>query len=201
MTASSDPSPLGDPARLTLWQGLGLALGTGLLYVLTVWFNRHVIQAQDLFVGVSIFFLPAGVKLMGLLVGRHWGALGLLGSNFLMSAFEWNGIGWPILLLMSVLWVGLTWAVVETMLRLLQLPADLSGMRFTHFIAIDATAAVLHALGFNALQLQIGVREDSQYWSAVTGMALGDFLGSGAFALMLLGAVALLRRWQAQRLL
>lgn len=198
MSAHTDPSPLGDPARLPSRQGLALALSIGLLYVVTVWFNRHILQAQDLFVGVSIFFLPAGVKLVGLLVARHWGALGLLISNFSMSMLEWDGVPWPLLLLMSAVWVGVTWAAVETLLRLMRLPADLSGMRFTQFIAIDATAAVLHALVYNALLLQSGLRTDTDYLSAATGMALGDFLGSGAFALMLLGLVAMLRRWSSR---
>lgn len=201
MPAPSNPSPLGVPARLSVLQGLGLAVFTGLLYVSAVWFNRHVIQAQDLFVGVSIFYLPAGVKLMALMVGRHWGALGLLTSNFLMSLLEWNGVGWPVLLLMAMFWVGVSWAVVETLLRLLRLPPELSGMRFGHFVLIDASAAVLHAAAYNALLVQIGLRQQADYVASATGMALGDFLGSGAFALMLLGAVALVRRWKSHRLL
>ncbi len=200
MPAQPDPSALGISVRLTLAQGLFVALYTGLLYVLTVWFNRHVIQAQDLFVGVSIFYLPAGVKLMSLLVGRHWSALGLLVGNFCLSLLEWDGVAWPLLLLMAMFWVGIAWAVVETLLRLLRLPPDLSGMRFTHFLLIDASAAVLHAVGYNALLLQIGLRQEADYISAVTGMALGDFLGSGAFALMLLGTLSLVRRLKGRLL-
>jgi len=185
---------MGDPARLTVVQGLWFAAGVAVLYVLTVWFNRSVIQAQDLFTGVSLFFLPAGVKLMALLIGRHWGALGLLLSNFAMSLLEWQGVPWSWLLFMSLVWVGVTWAVVETMLRLLRLPADLGGLRFTHFVAIDAVASILHAFVFNGLLLQLALRAETDFLSAVWGMALGDFLGSGAFALMLVGAVHLLRR-------
>jgi hypothetical protein len=198
MPPPSDLSPTGDPARLSLKQGLWFAVGTGLLYVLAVWFNRSVLQAQDLFTGVALFFLPAGVKLMALLIGRQWGALGLLVSNFVMSLFEWQGVPVPMLLLMSAVWVGVTWAVVETLLRTMRLPADLSGLRFSHFIVIDAAAAILHAFAFNGLLLQSGLRAYADYLNAVWGMALGDFLGSGAFALMVLGVGVMLRRlWQS----
>ena len=200
MPSTYQPSPLGDPARLSLMQGLVLALGIGLLYMATTWFNRHVIQAQDIFTGVSIFFLPAGVKLMALLVARHWGALGLLGSNFFMSLLEWQAVPWPTLLLMAVAWVGIAWAVVEVMLRLMRLPADLSGMRFTHFMAIDAGTAIIHALMYNALLLLTGLRAHADYLSAVTGMALGDFLGSGAFALLLIALMGSFRLCQGRRL-
>lgn len=194
MPPAAPPSPMGDPSRLTVTQGLWFAAGTALLFALSFWFNRSVIQAHEMFSGVAIFFLPAGVKLMALLIGRQWGALGLLVGNFLISLLVWENVPLAQMVLMAVVWVAVPWAVVETLLRLLRLPPDLGGLRFTQFIAIDATVAVVHGFAFNALLLQMALRTDTDFLSAVWAMALGDFLGSGAFALMVLGVVHLLRR-------
>jgi hypothetical protein len=189
-------SPNSTARELTPVEGLLFALGSGLAYVAMLWVNSHVINAQTAFTGVAVFFLPAGVKLLALLIGRHWGALGLLCANFLMSFQDWPGIAPGILFTMAALWSGLPFLIVLLLGRLFQLRTDLRGITFAQFVVIDATTAVGNALAYNGYLVLLGQRDSADYWPAVSTMALGDFMGSGAMivlALLLLAGLGAAR--------
>jgi len=182
---------------MTPSEGLLFALGSGLAYVAMLWVNSHILQAQDAFVGVTVFFLPAGVKLLALMIGRHWGALGLLCANFLMSFQDWPGVSPWVLLSMAALWAGLPLLIVLMLARLFKLRTDLRGITFTQFVLIDASTAIGNALAYNGYLLWLGQRDSADYWASVSAMSLGDFMGSGALillALLVLGAVDALRK-------
>lgn len=182
--------------EMSVREGLWFALGTGCAYVLFLQLNIHVIQAQDAFPGVSVFFLPAGVKLLAILIGRHWGALGLVVANFLMSMLEWPYTPKATLLLMACVWAGTTLLVVIWLAGRMRLRQDLRGMTFVQFIVMDAVAACSHALVYNGLLVGLGNRHPEEWLPSATAMAMGDFLGSGAMMLMLLLTV---RMWTWRR--
>jgi hypothetical protein len=175
---------------MSLAEGLLFAFGSGLAYIAMLWINNHVVNAQDAFTGVSVFFLPAGVKLLALLIGRHWGALGLLCANFLMSFQDWPGVSPWVLFTMAALWSGLPWMIVLLLSRLFQLRTDLRGITFVQFVLIDAATAVGNAVAYNGYLLLLGNRDGADYWAAVSTMALGDFMGSGAMILLVLLVLA-----------
>lgn len=188
----SDVTPI---ARdFTVGEGLLFALGSGLAYALMLWINSNVIQVQDAFPGVAVFFLPAGVKLLALLIGRLWGALGLMVANFLLSFGDWPGTSPLVLLSMAMLWTGLPLLIVLGLARLLKLRTDLRGITFTQFVIIDATTASGNALVYNAYLMWLGHRNITDYAGAVSAMALGDFLGTGALILLTVGVLTALRK-------
>jgi len=183
-----------DPLREPNGQeGVLLAVLSALAYTLTYSANVYVIQAQETFVGVALFFLPAGVKLVAIMVARYWGALGLFCVNFIHTQSFWSGLSWPEMLGVSVVWVGSTLAVVIVMSRTMHLSPDLKGLRFSQFVWLSLSAAVVHGLAFNAYMVLVGVRSGSEFMASAKAMALGDFLGSGAVMLLLLGLFKLIR--------
>ena len=183
------------PLREPTWQeGLWLAALSALAYTLTYSANVYVIRAQEAFVGVALFFLPAGVKLVAIMLARYWGALGLFCVNFIHTISFWNGLSTLEMLGVSIVWVGSTLLVVVALSRIMGLQPDLKGMRFSQFVWLSFTAAVVHGLAFNAYMVWIGVRNSAEWFSAAKAMALGDFLGSGAVMLILLACFKLLRR-------
>jgi hypothetical protein len=192
--STSPQAPVHDPLREPTWQeGVLLAVLSALAYTLTYSANVYVIQAQETFVGVALFFLPAGVKLVAIMVARYWGALGLFCVNFIHTQSFWSGLSWPEMLGVSLVWVGSTLAVVIVLSRSMHLSPDLKGLRFGQFVWLSLTAAVVHGLAFNAYMVFIDVRDSAEFIGSAYAMALGDFLGSGAVMLILLGLFKLIR--------
>lgn len=170
-----------------IYEGLLLAVICGMAYLLSFYLNAHVVQAQTVFSGVALFYLPAGVKLIALMVARYWGALGLWVANFLHTASGWDGLALSEVFWMSVLWVGTTFTVVMIWAQYVGLRKDLKNLTFTSFVWLNLIAALVHGLVFNLYLVLIETRSMTEWVSSAKAMALGDFLGSGALMLMLLG--------------
>lgn len=170
-----------------LLEGLLLATACGLAYLFAFYLNAHVVQAQTVFAGVALFYLPAGVKLIAIMVARYWGALGLWVANFLHSASGWEGLAMTDIFWMSVVWVGTTLTVVMMWAQYIGLRSDLKNLTFTSFVWLNLIAALVHGLVFNLYMVLISTRGMDEWLSSAKAMALGDFLGSGALMLMVLG--------------
>lgn len=173
-----------------------LATVCGVAYMATFYLNDYVVQAQEVFSGVALFYLPAGIKLIAIMVVRYWGALGLWVANFLHSLTGWEELTFIDVFWMSMVWVGTTLVVVMAWSRATGLRSDLKNLTFKSFVWLNLLAAVVHGLLFNAYLFAINVRIDTEWLSAARAMALGDFLGSGALMLLALGlfkAVRLVR--------
>ena len=167
-------------------EGLVLAIVFGLAYLASFYLNAHVVKAQSVFSGVALFYLPAGVKLLAIMVGRYWGALGLWVANFLHTATGWDNLVLSQVFLMSVLWVGTTLLVVLTWAHFTGLRTDLRNLTFRGFVWLNLLAAVIHGLVFNGYLIVLAERGIDEWLSSAKAMALGDFLGSGALMLSIL---------------
>lgn len=176
-----------------LVEGLMLATVCGLAYMLAFYLNHYVVQAQAVFSGVALFYLPAGIKLIAIMVARYWGALGLWAANFLHSLTGWEELTFIDVFWMSVVWVGTTLVVVMAWARATGLRSDLKNLTFKSFVWLNLLAAVVHGLFFNAYLFAINVRIDTEWLTAAKAMALGDFLGSGALMLLVLGLFKAMR--------
>lgn len=170
-----------------LIEGVLLATACGLAYWFTAYVNTYVVQAQAVFSGVALFYLPAGVKLIAIMVARYWGALGLWVANFLHTASGWDGLSFFEVFWMSTLWVGATLTVVVAWAKYVGLRADLKNLTFISFVWLNLIAALVHGLVFNLYMVLIENRNIHEWLSSAKAMALGDFLGSGVLMLLLLG--------------
>lgn len=167
-------------------EGVILAILFGFSYLASFYLNAHVLKAQSVFSGVALFYLPAGVKLLAIMVGRYWGALGLWVANFLHTATSWNNLILSQAFVMSILWVGTTLLVVMTWAQLTGLRTDLRNLTFKGFVWLNLLAALIHGLVFNGYLIIVAERGIEEWLSSAKAMALGDFLGSGALMLSIL---------------
>jgi hypothetical protein len=170
-----------------VFEGLILASICGVAYLMSFYLNAHVLQAQTVFSGVALFYLPAGVKLLAIMVGRYWGAFGLLVANFLHSTTGWDNLVLSQVFLMSTLWVGSTLLVVLMWSHIYGLRSDLRNLTFRDFVWLNLLAAIIHGLVFNGYLIILAERGIDEWLSSAKAMALGDFLGSGVLMLMLVG--------------
>lgn len=142
--------------------------------------------------GVDLLFLPAGVKLVLIMVAGWRGALGCGLALLSLSTRFWPDLEPVWLLLYSTLSVGMTWLVVSIMLRRMALGPTLEGLSFWELVQIDMLNTLLHGIAVNGYFWALGLRSSETFWPAALAMTLGDFLGTGVIMLLVLLAARLI---------
>ena len=159
------------------WSHIATAVTSGVLFSLSFRLNQFF-DAQFVYAaGISLLFLPAGVKLLAVLVGRLPAILGLLVVGIYLGA----GI-WPDKPMSSIVY----FAVVSLMtypiaafglMHLLHIQRDLSNLRYHHIVWLSLAASVLNGVVHNWLYWTQGVTASEELWQKSAAMALGDFMG------------------------
>ena len=159
------------------WSHIATAVASGILFSLSFRLNQLFDDQFVYAAGISLLFLPAGVKLLAVLVGRLPAIIGLL----VVGIYLGFGI-WPDKPLSSVVY----FAVVSLMtypiaafglMRLLHIRHDLSNLRYHHIVLLSLAASVLNGVAHNWLYLTQGVTASEELWLKSAAMAFGDFMG------------------------
>ncbi len=174
----------------SLWQLVAPHLG---LIALSFTLSRLTYELHELVTpyvayiqGVDLLFLPAGIKLVLIMVAGWRGAVGCGLSLLSLSTRFWPDLEPVWLLLYSTLSVGTTWLVVGVMLRQMALGPTLEGLNFWELVQIDMVNTVLHGIAVNGYFWTLGLRSSETFWPAALAMTLGDFLGTGVIMLLVL---------------
>ena len=185
-----------DGRDMTWVEGTAFAVVTACAYIVMVLVNG-LLPSTRLVTGVDLFFLPAGVKFLAIMLGRGWSIPGLWAANFLMSLREWEGTAPSRLLLDSGAWTLITYALIVLLLRLFAIRPELGNLSYLKFLAMVLLASLGHGCLYNLYMVMLEHRLPEDGWRSAMGMALGDFLGTSALLLtwlMLARAARLLRQ-------
>lgn len=159
------------------WSHIATAVASGLLFSLSFRLNQYFDEQFVYAAGISLLFLPAGVKLLAVLVGRLPAILGLL----VVGIYLGFGI-WPDKPMSSVIY----FAVVSLMtypiaafglMHVLHIERDLSNLRYHHIVWLSLAASVLNGVVHNWLYWTQGITSSEELWQKSAAMALGDFMG------------------------
>ncbi len=148
-------------------------MGFGLSFRLNQLLDSYFVYTP----GISLLFIPAGVKLLLVLVGRLPAVMGIL----IVSVYLGAGI-WPdksMVTVFSFAFVSLmTYPIASyTVMRALGIHRDLYNLRYWHIVVLSLVASVLNGIVHNVAYLMEGVSAIEAQWSNSAAMALGDFLG------------------------
>lgn len=183
------------PPSSTWLQRALITVGSALVYGLAFWLNDVFTDWILYTQGVSLVYLPAGVKLLLLLIAGWPAALGMGLMLWALSLGFWPQVDAAILLGGAVVSVGTTWAVIHLSLRLLGIGSDLMRLGFFRLVLLDACASIVHGWLMNGYYALVGERAPEAIASSAWAMALGDFTGSGLLLMLLLA----LLRWSPLR--
>ena len=154
-----------------------MAVVSGLLFSASFRLNQYF-DAQFVYAeGISLLFLPAGVKLLAVLVGRLPAIVGIM----VVSVYLGAGI-WPDKSMTSIIYfafVGLmTYPIAAYgVMRLFRIKHDLANLRYHHIVVLSLAASVFNGVVHNLLYLTQGVTTREEIWHKSAAMALGDFMG------------------------
>jgi hypothetical protein len=183
------------------WQdratGLAVAALCALAYLLSFELMDWLPAGLQYAPGVALFFLPAGVKLVALLVARAWGLLGIAAAGVWTAADVWQSAGWLALLGNVVVWVGVPYLVIHLMLRWMKIHADLSNLSYLKVMAICLAAILATSVAGTAYAVWAHGQPLADLWARAVAMALGDFLGAGVVFALLIGVLNLLQAGRA----
>lgn len=127
--------------------------------------------------GVSLIFIPAGVKLLCLLVGGVPALVGLFASSLYLNILLWSDLSFTSAFYFAVIGVGSYGAAVFIVMRYYQIKQDLSNLNYWHIIVLSVAASLLNGFGQNFLYFTQGVTASGELFSKSTAMVFGDFLG------------------------
>ena len=176
------------------WSHVATAVTSGILFSLSFRLNQYFDEQFVYSAGISLLFLPAGVKLLAVLVGRLPAIVGLLVVSIYLGA----GI-WPDKAMTSIVY----FAVVSLMtypiaafgwMRLLNIRQDLSNLRYHHIVLLSLAASVLNGVVHNWLYWSQGVTTSDELWQKSAAMAMGDFMGCFVVVALFHAATGVLRR-------
>ena len=144
----------------------------------------------------SILFLPAGIKFLAILVGRHWGVVGIALGKVLVDryfAFSSNTID----VMHLVLWLVLPYVCMSAYLVKKDAKQTLDGVTTYDLVVLALIASLVSSFG---TQTYFFGMNESEYplLKGVWSMTIGDFSG----ILFVLGLVVCVRRlmtWFAHR--
>ena len=179
--------------RSSYLANITIALATGVLYLLAYWLNAafdgFALYAQ----GVSLIFLPAGVRTVMILIGGKWAAVGAAIALAFVAGGIWPEMSWGVLIGYAALSSLTAWLAIQAMLNLLKVPQDLNGLRFIHLPLIDLVATLAHAFTVNAYFMLVGLRSPSHVADSALAMAFGDFVGTGVVMAVLMALMSVKR--------
>jgi hypothetical protein len=127
--------------------------------------------------GVSLIFLPAGVKLLCILVGGVPAAVGIGLASVYLSLALWTDLPTISVVYFAVLSVGSPSVAIYVINRYGGIGQELRHLKYWHVIALSALAALLNGFGHNLVYLWQGVTAPADFLAKSMAMVFGDFLG------------------------
>ena len=154
-----------------------MAIFASLLLVGSFKANQYLDEIMLYAPGVSLIFVPAGVKLLCILVGGLPAAVGVYFGSVYLSTLMWTqvpSLGNMFMALIAVVTYGLA---VHLVMQKCRIKNDLSNLSYWHVIWLSAAASLLNGFGLNIAYFSQGVTSASEFFGKSTAMAFGDFLG------------------------
>jgi hypothetical protein len=127
--------------------------------------------------GVSLIFIPAGVKLLAILVGRVPAIVGLFIASIYSSTGLWTELQTASLYFFAIASVFSYAIAAYCVMKWLGIHHDLYNLRYWHIVVLSLAASVFNGIMHNVAYLMEGVTAVEAQWGNSAAMALGDFLG------------------------
>ena len=169
-----------------------VAVASGVVW-LALWEVFQVLLAfTKLKTGITLVYVPAGVRLVILLISGLWGAFGIALAFPLAVIQEFPDVSWEAMLVYSLVAGFIPYASLLWVSRAAGISRDLSTLRSIHLPLLVAVVSVFGALSYAIALVAFGRFDAHSFLQDVTAMAVGDFLG--CFAVIALVRLTLLRR-------
>ena len=164
-------------SRFLYFQNLALALLFGLVYHGAFWIQLHWLGVFDFVQGVSLFFIPAGIKMLAIVVGGIWGIGGVFVSSLLLTPLVWGDHGFFSAFVAQVVWAGVPYGVYQWLRRQLHIDDMLQSANGAHIVLMAVATSFASSLADRSYRLLTGDIHGDIFNVSVWAMLLGDIGG------------------------
>jgi prepilin signal peptidase PulO-like enzyme (type II secretory pathway) len=127
--------------------------------------------------GINLIFIPAGIKLLCILIGGEAAAIGLLISNVYVSMGVWDNTTVLQMVYFAFTSVGTYYLIVRVVKKLMGIDDTLRNLRYMHIVILSAVAAITNGTVHNVIYVWQDKVAAADFLAKSTAMAFGDFLG------------------------
>lgn len=136
-------------------------------------FDRYALYAP----GINMIFIPAGFKLLCILVGGEAAVLGLLLSSVYMSFGVWENTSLLQMVYFAFASVGSYYVAVRLIKKFMHINDTLNNLRYVHIIILSVVASVLNGTIHNIVYVWLDKVNADDFLAHSAAMIFGDFLG------------------------
>lgn len=166
-----------DDAAKIWTSGLGLALASSALWAGFWFLNKAVLSDMLVTTGISLVYVPAGIRLLLVLLFGVWGAVGVCIADPILFLNEF-GSGAPLEIIVNSAISGFgPYVAVRAASRLTGIAPDLSGLGAWHLPVLALAVSLFVPLLFNLHFLLNDRYPLADFGRNYMAMATGDFLG------------------------
>lgn len=171
-----------------------IVAASAVAWVASFLLHNHFLAFLNHAPGIDLVFAPSGVRMLFLLIGGAWAAVGIcLGSLFLAGP-EFQTAQWGIILAIALCSGLCPYVALRASLRLTGVNANLAALTPARLPVISLGVAAGSALLHNLLFAALGVSAWAAFWPNSFAMAAGDFLGILIAMILVFLGLRLLRR-------
>ena len=169
-----------------------VALASGVIWLASWQVAQPLFHFTQVKAGITLLYIPAGIRLVILLISGLWGAFGIILAFPFAVLQQFPNASWKEVIVYSCIAGVVPYGTVTWTCRTAKVSRDLSSLRAIHLPLLAATVSVAGALAYSVALVLFGRFEARSFLEDFTAMAAGDFLG--CFAVVLLVRLVLAGR-------
>jgi len=139
-------------------------------------------------------FAPSGVRMLALLIGGAWAAVGICLGSLLLAGPEFQTAQWGTIVAVALCSGLCPYLALRVSLWLTGVGANLTALTPARLPLISLGVATGSALLHNLLFAALGISAQTAFWPNTAAMAAGDFLGILIAMIVVFLGLRLLRR-------
>lgn len=188
------------PGRNSCLLDAALVVTSGLIWC-AVWLaNMYLMSATKVAPGIDLVFLPAGFRLLIVIVFGVWGALGIFLADPFMFMIEFGHGSLGSMLVNALISGFAPYITVRAFSRLAGIEGSLTQLKPVHLPLLALSVSVVTPLLFNLHFLLSGRTPPDAFLHNFTAMMTGDFLGCLLVSVLArLGLAAGRAAWSGRR--
>lgn len=160
------------------------------LYQVAWWIQVHFLGVFDIFPGVSLLFLPAGIKLLAIIIGGFPGVIGVYAVAVLADMQVWAQHDLMFHLASQMVWIGAPYLTYLAIRRYFQIDDHLVTVTGGQIGLVAVVVTVASSLASRAFYYVTGDVPLDIFNVSTWGMSLGDVAG----IMLVLFGVSLVKR-------
>jgi len=159
---------------------------TGCMFSATFWFQARYLTVFDYMPRASLFFLPAGIRIISFIAARGWGLLGISAGTLVTLTFDtsWQPAHWHDYISAFEFFCLLPYLGTIGIQKLLAIDRDLTKLTVAQVIKIAFLGSLINGLSINTYLYIEGVHALNDLNTGILAASFGDVTGI-AFTLFL----------------